>query len=91
MLHKNKSLLRTFVRIFALVLVFSMMFVGCEEEAPKRDFPAVNKNPSVNNNSNTSKPNNNSNNNLNNNNNSNVSSNSGKKSPAPTIWHVLFI
>ena len=92
MLHKNKSFLRTFVRIFALVLVLSMMLVGCEEESPKKDFPAVNQNPSGNNNnsnnnsnnSNNNSNNNNSNNNNNNNNNSANSNSSGKKRVAIT-------
>lgn len=88
MINKKRSFLRTFVRLFALILVFSMMFVGCEQEAPKRDFPAVNQNPSGNNNSNNSKPNNNSNtskpNNNSNNNVNNNSNGSGKKRVAIT-------
>ena len=67
MLHKNKSLLRTFVRIFALILVLSMMLVGCDDIASKDDFPDFEPNAvggdggnKVNqNNNNNSKPNNN--------------------------------
>ena len=82
MINKKRSFLRTFVRLFALILVFSMMFVGCEEETPKRDFPAVNQNPSGN--SNNSNKNNNSNNNSNNNNTTTKPNTSGKKRVAIT-------
>lgn len=41
---RNKNLLRTFVRAFALILVLSMFLVGCEEEAPKKNFPDFNAN-----------------------------------------------
>ena len=89
MFNKNKSFLRTVARMLALILVFSMMLVGCEEEAPKRDFPAVNQNPSgngnnSNNNSNNSNKNNNSNNNSNNNNTTTKPNTSGKKRVAIT-------
>ena len=95
MIKKNKSFLRTFVRVFALILVLSVMLVGCEEEAPKRTFPDYNNSNnsgnSNNSNKNTTKPSNSSNNTSNNNsgndsNNSvNVNSNtSGKKRVAIT-------
>ena len=51
MINKNKSLLRTFVRVFALILVLSMMLVGCEEEPPKRTFPDYNNSNNSNNSS----------------------------------------
>ena len=44
MIHKNKGFFRTVVRFFAIILLLSMMLVGCVEEEPKRDFPAVNQN-----------------------------------------------
>jgi peptidoglycan/xylan/chitin deacetylase (PgdA/CDA1 family) len=92
MINKNKSLLRAFVRAFALILVLSMMLVGCEEEPPKRTFPDYNNSNNSNNSSkDTIKPNNkpsnnnNSNSNSNNNNNTNNNSSStGKKRVAIT-------
>lgn len=82
MTYKNKSLLRAFVRVFALLLVLSMMLLSCEEEAPKKNFPDFDPNSvggnAADDNSNNSKPNNNSNNNSNN------SSPSGKKRVAIT-------
>lgn len=96
MLHKNNCFLRAFVRIFALLLIVSMMLVGCvEEEASNNKFPdfdpnsvggnAVDENTP--NKSPNKKPNNSSTskpNNSNNSNNSNSSNNSGKKRVAIT-------
>ena len=80
MINKNKSLLRTFVRVFALILVLSMMLVGCEEEPPKRTFPDYNNSNNSNNSSKdtikpNNKPSNNNNNNSNSNNNNNTNNN----------------
>ena len=84
MIHKKTRLLRMLARVFALVLLLSMMLVGCEEETPKRNFPDFDAN-SIGGNS-TSK--NNSNNNSNANDNSYTTggngSSSGKKRVAIT-------
>ncbi|MBE6533499.1 MAG: hypothetical protein E7678_00795 [Ruminococcaceae bacterium] len=93
MLHKNKSLLRTFVRIFALILVLSMMLVGCDDIVSKDDFPDFEPNAvggdggNKGNQNNNSKPNNNAkpdDNNANDINPNNSSNNSGKKRVAIT-------
>ena len=87
MKNQKKNVFRMIVRIFALVLIASMMLVGCEEEQPKRDFPAVNNNSGGNSNSKPSggSSNNSSNSNSSNSNsNSNNSSSSGKKRVAIT-------
>ena len=62
MTAKHKKTLRAFVRIFTFILVLSMLLVGCEEEAPKRNFPDYNSgsnggNAGGNSNSNSIKPN----------------------------------
>ena len=44
MLHKNKGFFRSTLRLFALILLLSMMLVGCVEAEEKKDFPAVNQN-----------------------------------------------
>lgn len=44
MIHKNKGFFRSVLRLSALVLLLSMMLVGCVETEEKRDFPAVNQN-----------------------------------------------
>ena len=44
MIHKNKGFFRSALRLSALVLLLSMMLVGCVETEEKRDFPAVNQN-----------------------------------------------
>lgn len=59
MTAKSKKMLRSFIKIFTFILVISMLLVGCEEEAPKKNFPdnSVSGNSSVNNNSSVIKPN----------------------------------
>ncbi len=97
MLHKNNGFLRMFARIFALLLIVSMMLVSCVEEEPsKNKFPdfdpnsvggnaVEDKTPNKSPNKSTNKsPNNSSTSKPNNSNNSNSSNNSGKKRVAIT-------